>query len=896
MKYLFLLLSICFLYTNVHAQWSNTTNYFADSLHMPVCTEVQTQQHPLTIRSYPDGGYIVFWEDNRNTAATKQDIYAQKYDKNGKRLWKVNGVPVVKGANSQHFYSSTNADYRNYSYAITDSAGGFYVGYIDDSTTNYTWQRICVQHVLSNGTAVFANAGFIVAESKGNNYTYGTQQLIADGNDGFYIGFLRNTGGTQDLFVYCYKDVNNKMKFYGGGQMDINAYEEQIGSCSNYDIAYRDAFVNDYKIYPDLQNGCNTIMTLSQNAGGNDRFFTGFNRLIRVKKNTNIKTRDTSITYKKDDVLTFYKVRFHTYIFQCGDEIGTGYILESNGYLQTSDLTFQIEYSKGVTVPTSGNINADIFTFVERKYINNATTNWFTHAFYRSSEIYDSVPYEFTVSPYQPETYFGPSKPGLDKINYDNDTILYNGSVYDYDYSLTTGGNKVYAAGRLLNVTFSNYDILLQQLQVVKINADSFAVQFTTASHNGVVIGKEVSTGFGGGDISYNNPQVVADDNGNAIFYIREYRSYTRVSPIINGTQLAWGAMGRSTGSSAYNNSYYYPDNPFVSLDPSNGTGIVCWQDTRNYNGSTADNIFMRHLDSLNKSNYKPVYKTVKLLAGSGGQALPVAFTGSSKQFSLIEYLNYNSGSFNDASPIVEILDKYNLGAVSVNVFENNTTIRSYNGKFYLDRNYTIKPEINAKPSNKITLHLFFTTAEFNALKAADASVHHPSDLAVIQQPYTANNAPATYSPVTGETKINVQLWEAVSGGYYIEIEVKKFMDYTNYFIFPASAVLPLQHDNNLFSKTTNVNNSNKIFIEKTYPNPITKNLVYIQTGNESVKEMVVEIFSADGKLCYSKLLNYQSQTILLDQLANGIYTVRITSGKLTFKSSLIKTNGENKN
>src|ERR1700709_2553187 len=100
MKHLFLLLCFCVLLATINAQWSNKTNYFADSLHMPVCTDVQTQQHPLTIRSYPDGGYIVFWEDNRNTASTKQDIYAQKYDKNGKRLWKLNGIPVVKGANS----------------------------------------------------------------------------------------------------------------------------------------------------------------------------------------------------------------------------------------------------------------------------------------------------------------------------------------------------------------------------------------------------------------------------------------------------------------------------------------------------------------------------------------------------------------------------------------------------------------------------------------------------------------------------------------------------------------------------------------------------------------------------------------------------------------------------
>ena len=59
------------------AQWSNTTNQFYDSLHMAVCTDVNTQQHPIVVKSYPDDGYFIIWEDGRNTATTKMDIYAQ---------------------------------------------------------------------------------------------------------------------------------------------------------------------------------------------------------------------------------------------------------------------------------------------------------------------------------------------------------------------------------------------------------------------------------------------------------------------------------------------------------------------------------------------------------------------------------------------------------------------------------------------------------------------------------------------------------------------------------------------------------------------------------------------------------------------------------------------------
>ena len=149
---------------NSSAQWSNTTNLFNDSLHMAVCTDVNTQQHPIVVKSYPDNGYFVIWEDDRNTALTKTDIYAQKYDKDGNRLWAANGVPVVTGSNTQDYTIASLQDYRNRLVAATDGAGGFYITYTDDSITNYHWNRICVQHVKNDGNAVFPGAGYIIAQ------------------------------------------------------------------------------------------------------------------------------------------------------------------------------------------------------------------------------------------------------------------------------------------------------------------------------------------------------------------------------------------------------------------------------------------------------------------------------------------------------------------------------------------------------------------------------------------------------------------------------------------------------------------------------------------------------------------------------------------------------------
>ena len=359
---------------NLNAQWSNTSNQFYDSLHMPVCTEAGEQTNSIMVKSFPDSGYFVVWQDKRSGFTGNLQIYAQKYDKNGVRLWTVNGAPVSTGTNTQHFTYSSNSDLRNYSIAATDSAGGFYLGYTDDSVSNYVWERVMVQHIRNDGSAVFPGAGFIIFTSNSANWQV-APQLIADGNKGFFIGYSYGGGGFADVYVYCYKDNNVTMQNYGGGQMDINAYEKPLGSCANYSIDYRDAYVSDYMIYTDLQKGCNVTMTMAQNAGGNERLYTGYNWLWRAKKDVG--------SYIKDDVTVFYKVFYHSYQYQCGNEIGTADILDGNGYKRSSNEVYGAEHTKATVIPTDGNINVDIMAVNERRYLNNTLTDWFTHGFYR---------------------------------------------------------------------------------------------------------------------------------------------------------------------------------------------------------------------------------------------------------------------------------------------------------------------------------------------------------------------------------------------------------------------------------------------------------------------------------------------------------------------------------
>lgn len=795
MKFLFTLFLIASGFY-VSAQWSNTANEFYDSLHTPVCTAAGDQLKSFVVKSYPDSGYFVVWEDHRRGFYEKFQIFAQKYDKTGNQLWANDGVAISEGTNSQHFTFASNNDYRNYSVAATDSAGGFYIGYADDSVSTYVWERLTVQHIRNDGTTVFPGVGSILFTSDQANQNL-APQLIADGNGGFFISHLHAGYGTMDLFVYCYKDINGTLQSYGGGKVNENGVEiNNTGYCGNYPtVVYPQTYVIDYNIYSDLQKGCNVVMEFSQNGylpNTNNRIQLAYNWLWRVKKDATTGVA----TFSKDDVVLFYKLNVQAGSITCKDELNQiiytypTSTLISEGFLQISDWVYGAERTKGTLIQTDGNINVNAMAVNQRDVNGNAVSDWFTRTYYKKQQKFESIPYEYTVAPYLPNSFTGIDIPGQNKLGSDDgkmgDTILYNtGSSYFYDFSLASGGNKIFATAIMGN---GAKNVLLQQLQVQKVNADSFAVQLNTPNRNGILIGKEVNTGFSGTEIHYNNPQVLVDNNGIGLFYILESGRSTRVSPIFKGAEFAWGAMGKSTGT-GHSNGYYYPELPHIAIDPLNGTALLSWDDQRSP-PVTRSNIYMRHLDNLNAVDYFPPNYLVKQLINPYGAstANPIVLSGTSKKFTPIEAYSGYSGS-EVTTTVVEILDNYNLGSVAVSVYQNTGAIRKYNGSPYLDRNYTITPENNPGGSATINVRLFFTQIEFDALKLADPSINSPADLVVIKQPATGS-APATFIFVAGGQTIVPQSWAAVPGGYYIEIAINSF---SNFFIQKANGALPVQ-------------------------------------------------------------------------------------------------------
>ena len=778
----------------IFAQWSDITNLFTDSLHTQVTNAPNNQGTAIIVRSYPDSGYFVIWQDARNDASgDKTFIYAQKYSKTGSKLWAANGIAVSASTNRQHYYYN-GQDYRNRSYAATDSADGFYVAYADDSVNTYVYERACVQHVKSNGTTVFGGPGHIISSSTAGNLAI-SPQLVADSYGGFFYSFITPaavTGVPISVFMYDFKDVNGTLQSYGGGQMNENAVQVTASStCGNYTyLNYTDAEVEDYNIFPDLQGGCNIVMSLNVNG---QPLQLAYNKLWRAKKNAtatehyldeNYNDSATALTYKQGNVYRLYYLRTDHQRISCGDGMGgivvvTQYRLVQNGFqeIDGSGSLYDLSDPKGVTVNTAGNINATLLATSERTYSQaTGVSDAIVKGYVVKEEIYDSIPYQRASSNDASYPGYNTNEPAsLNKLNNFRDTIL--PAAYNNDFGLSGGANQVYASA----IELTGGYVRLQHLAVEAQTADSFAVVYKTDSIRGTIIGQG----------SYAQPPLIAvNKNGNALYYIKEYDGSTgpvRVSPILSGSQLAWGAMGKQVGTGVWSSGYYDMISPVVSLDPVNGTALMAWTDTRN-NGTTGYDVYLRHLDDLNSMTYEPPYKRVRALPDPYGPVTTSAVLyGTSNRFTTFDgYGSY--GTDPGVAPVADISDNYDLGTVNVSVYDNTGSIRSYNGKPYLDRSFTITPQNNPNGAATVTVRLFFTTAQFDALKAADSSIKTPGDLDVIKQP-SGSGSGSTYSFVAGELSVPVQSWAAVDGGYYIQIQITSF---SNFFIFKTNAVLPV--------------------------------------------------------------------------------------------------------
>ncbi len=159
-------------------------------------------------------------------------------------------------------------------------------------------------------------------------------------------------------------------------------------------------------------------------------------------------------------------------------------------------------------------------------------------------------------------------------------------------------------------------------------------------------------------------------------------------------------------------------------------------------------------------------------------------------------------------------------GIYEAKYFTTNTT-RTYNSIPYLNRNITIAPPNATTVAIPVIVRLYFTTAEFNALKLADPSINSVADLAVfvindISCPASLSGNPVMLSQTASGA------FGTYADGYYIEFTTTHF---GSFFIAKNTAVFPLrllsftgvQKDNATHLKWQTVNevNTEKFVIER---------------------------------------------------------------------------------
>lgn len=124
------------------SQW-NTNN----SINTGVAVVPKSQNSVHTV-SDGNGGIVMAWDDNRNSATTQDDIYAQRLNKSGIRKWTLYGTSICNSAGVQKNSSIVDADNGSAIIVWEDNRNGNYDIYAQkiDSSGNILW--------ATNGVAV----------------------------------------------------------------------------------------------------------------------------------------------------------------------------------------------------------------------------------------------------------------------------------------------------------------------------------------------------------------------------------------------------------------------------------------------------------------------------------------------------------------------------------------------------------------------------------------------------------------------------------------------------------------------------------------------------------------------------------------------------------------------
>jgi len=126
----------------------------------------------------PDGagGAILVWDDQRTTANWR-DLYAQRLDADGNRVW-ADGGALVCDANRPQSEPAI----------LADGAGGAFISWIDNRGAFGTYDDIYAQRIDADGVSQWLANGVPVATTSGSERY---PRVVSDGDGGVIVAFWR---------------------------------------------------------------------------------------------------------------------------------------------------------------------------------------------------------------------------------------------------------------------------------------------------------------------------------------------------------------------------------------------------------------------------------------------------------------------------------------------------------------------------------------------------------------------------------------------------------------------------------------------------------------------------------------------------------------------------------
>lgn len=146
---------------------------------VPVVEQPGDQRNPQIV---PDGagGAIIVWEDLRAWGSNSIDLYAQRLDSLGNRLWNTQGIAV----------SATTANETAFQ-ILPDGAAGIFVVWVDDRNSATTQYDVFAQRVGSAGTLPWGGPVSVCAAAGDQRYLV----IVPDGAGGLIAAWADQRSG-----------------------------------------------------------------------------------------------------------------------------------------------------------------------------------------------------------------------------------------------------------------------------------------------------------------------------------------------------------------------------------------------------------------------------------------------------------------------------------------------------------------------------------------------------------------------------------------------------------------------------------------------------------------------------------------------------------------------------